>query len=138
MKGSKNMRQYNKVVYPTMITPFTKNGEIDYDGAERITDWYMEKGCDGIFVVCQSSKMAFMTLSERIKLAETVVRRVDGRINVVVSGHCADSIDEQIKEVNAMAQTGADAVILVSNRLDLHNEGDKVWIKCKASFKRDR
>lgn len=128
MKGSKNMRQYNKGVYPTMITPFTKNGEIDYDGAERITDWYMEKGCDGIFAVCQSSKMAFMTLSERIKLAETVVRRVDGRINVVVSGHCADSIDEQIKEVNAMAQTGADAVILVSNRLDLHNEGDKVWI----------
>lgn len=122
------MRQYNKGVYPTMITPYTKNGEIDYEGAERIVDWYMEKGCDGIFAVCQSSEMAFMTLDERIKLAEAVVRRVDGRINVVVSGHCADSIDEQIKEVNAMAQTGADAVILVSNRLDLHNEGDKVWI----------
>ncbi len=46
------MRQYNKGVYPTMITPYTKNGEIDYEGAERIVDWYMEKGCDGIFAVC--------------------------------------------------------------------------------------
>lgn len=43
------MRQYNKGVYPTMITPYTKNGEIDYEGAEHIVDWYMEKGCDGIF-----------------------------------------------------------------------------------------
>ena len=122
------MKHYNKGVYPTMITPFTKNGEIDYDGVDKIVDFYIERGCDGIFAVCQSSEMIFMTLEERVKLAKRVVNRVDGRINVVASGHCADSIDEQIKEVNAMAETGADAIILVSNRLDLHNDGDKVWI----------
>ena len=36
------MKHYNKGVYPTMITPFTKNGEIDYDGVDKIVDFYIE------------------------------------------------------------------------------------------------
>ena len=32
-------------------------------------------------------------------------------------------------ELNAMIETGADAVVWVSNRLDLHNEGDATWLR---------
>lgn len=116
-------------VYPTMITPFNKKGDIDYGAVRAIVDWYIEKGCDGIFAVCQSSEMQWLSLYERIKLAATVKEHANGRISVVASGHCSDSIEQQIVEVNEIGSTGVDAVALVSNRLDLHNDGDRLWIK---------
>lgn len=122
------MKQIRKGVYPTMITPYTKDGEIDYAAVRRLTEWYMEKGCTGIFAVCQSSEMAFLSLAERVKLAATVVETANGRVSVVASGHCAETLSEQAKEVREIAATGVDAFVLVSNRLDLHHDGDDAWI----------
>lgn len=115
-------------VYPTMITPY-KDGEIDYDAVRQLVDWYIEKGCKGIFAVCQSSEMAYLSLKERIQLAETVVKQADGRVDIVASGHCGNTIDEQAEEITEISKTGIDAFVLVSNRFDLHNDGDEEWIK---------
>jgi len=122
-----NAKQIAKGCYPTMITPY-RDGEIDYAAVDRLVDWYLENDCDGIFAVCQSSEMAFLSLRERLQLAERVVRRVDGRISVVVGGHVSNSILDQAEEVNALAQVGADAVVLVTNRFDIANDGDDAWI----------
>lgn len=115
-------------VYPTMITPY-KNGEIDYDAVRKLVDWYIEKGCTGIFAVCQSSEMAFLSLEEKIKLAKTVVDQAAGRVTVVASGHTADALDEQVREIEEISKTGIDAFVLVSNRFDIHNDGDDTWIR---------
>ena len=96
----------NKIVggiYPTMITPY-KNGDIDYDAVNKLVDWYIENGCTGIFAVCQSSEMVYLSLEERVKLAESVVKAADGRINVVASGHISDSIDAQVEEINEISK----------------------------------
>lgn len=126
------MQQIRKGVYPTMITPYTKDGVIDYAAVRRLTEWYIEKGCTGIFAVCQSSEMAFLSLAERVKLAATVTETANGRVSVVASGHCAETLSEQAKEVREIAATGVDAFVLVSNRLDLHGDGDNVWIENAA------
>ncbi len=122
------MKIIKKGIYPTMITPY-KNGEIDYDAVEKLTEWYIKEGCQGVFAVCQSSEMQFLSLKERVKLAKAVVDASEGKLDVVASGHCADSIEEQIEEINQISETGIDAFVLVSNRLDLHNDGDEVFVK---------
>ncbi len=122
------MKNINSGVYPTMITPY-KDGKIDFEMVDRLTEWYIEKGCTGIFAVCQSSEMAYLSLRERVELSRAVVDCANGRVSVVASGHCADSIEEQAEEINRISETGADAFVLVSNRLDLHNDGDDLWIK---------
>lgn len=33
-------------VYPTMITPFTKDNKIDYAAVEALINWYAEKKVD--------------------------------------------------------------------------------------------
>ena len=109
------------------ITPY-KDGNIDYDNVKRLTEWYIENGCAGIFAVCQSSEMAYLDLKERVKLAQTVVTQAAGRVTVVASGHCGSSVDEQSEEITSISQTGIDAFVLVSNRFDIHNDGDDVWI----------
>ena len=118
-----------KKVYPTMVTPFKADGSIDYDGAEKIVKWYIEKGCQGVFAVCQSSEMSFLSLDEKVRLAKSVVSASDGKLSVVASGHTSESLDTQAEEINAISETGIDAFILVSNRFDLHNDGDDEWIK---------
>lgn len=122
------MENINTGVYPTMITPYDKNGEIDYVAIKNLVEWYIKMGCRGIFAVCQSSEMAFLTLEERVTLASKVVEFANGRINIVASGHCGHSIKEQIHEINEISKTGIDSFVLVSNRFDLNNEGDDVWI----------
>ena len=106
----------NNGIWPVMITPFHENAEIDYEGLEKLIEWYLSQGCDGLFAVCQSSEMFFLSLDERIKLAKAVVTKTAGRASVVASGHVSYSLKDQAKELSAIADTGIDGLVLVSNR----------------------
>lgn len=110
-------------IIPVMLTPFTDQGEIDYPGLERLIEWYLEKGADALFAVCQSSEMQFLTLGERSALGHFVVKQVAGRVPVIVSGHISEDQFAQAEEVRVAAKTGADAVVLVTNRLDPKAKG---------------
>lgn len=120
-------------VFPTMLTPFTAENDVDYDGVDALVDWYWKNGCDGIFAVCQSSEMFFLSLEERVAIAQRVVRRArelarSGErppMTVVVSGHISETKEEQREELVAMSQTGADALILLTNRFN--GGSDAVW-----------
>ncbi len=127
------MKQYD--IFPTMITPYTKTGGVDYETAEKYVQWYFDKGCNGVFAICQSSEIFFLSLEERIKLntvvwnkAKEIEKKSGKPFTVVSSGHVSDSIEDQIKELNMVAESGTDALILITNRLDINNEGDDVWI----------
>lgn len=116
-------------VWPTMLTPFTKGNEVDYEGLEALIEWYIKKGVDGLFAVCQSSEMYFLSLEERVEIARFVKEKSAGRVPVVASGHISDDMDEQIRELTAMADTGIDALVIVNNHFAAENEGDDIWRK---------
>ena len=129
------MKNYRTGSYPTMITPYKKDGSVDYETARKYVRWYAEKGCDGIFSNCQSSEIFFLSLEERIKLQKTVYDEVlaieketGNRMTVVASGHVSDTIDAQAEELTKISEAGADVMILITNRLDINNEGDDIWI----------
>ncbi len=118
-------------ILTTMITPYKKDGSIDYDTACKYVDWYYENGLDGIFAVCQSSEIFYLSLEERVELNRSVYKRakeLDKNFLVVSSGHISDSLEDQVKELNAIYASGTDALILITNRLDINNEGDDVFI----------
>ncbi len=120
-------REFSGGIWPVMLTPFLKTGEIDYEGVEKIVDWYVEQGCSGLFAVCQSSEMFYLSLEERVALARAVVKFAKGRIPVVASGHISDREEDQINEINQMSETGVDAVILLTNRFASAEESDAIW-----------
>ena len=114
-------------VWPVMLTPFTAQNQIDYPALDALTDYYLAHGAQGLFAVCQSSEMFFLSLEERLGIARAVVRRAAGRAPVIASGHISDSPEEQANELCAMADTGIDALILITNRLDPKNEGEAAF-----------
>lgn len=114
-------------IWPTMITPFRKDKSIDYNALNVLVDWYIDNGADGLFAVCQSSEMFFLTLEERIELAEAVIDYTGGRCPVIASGHVSSSSADQITEIKEIAKTGVDAVVLVPNRLSEKSESESIW-----------
>lgn len=115
-------------IVPVMLTPFDDAGAIDYDGLERLIEWYLAHGSDALFAVAQSSEMQFLSLAERAELARFVVERVAGRVPVVASGHISEDIDAQAAELRAAAESGAQGVVLVTNRLDPQRKGTAAFL----------
>ncbi|MDR1932101.1 MAG: dihydrodipicolinate synthase family protein [Spirochaetales bacterium] len=122
--------------WPTMITPFTEDNRIDFKAVREITEWFISRGCDGIFAVCQSSEMFFLSEQEKLDLAAAVKEAAAGRVKVIASGHTAAEPAKQIEELGKMAETGVEAVVLVSNRLAKENEGEDVFVKNFENIKR--
>lgn len=124
-----------KEFFTTMITPYEKDGTISLENVKKYTDWYFKKGLDGIFAICQSSEIFYLSLEERTAINKTVYERAKQlerqsgrRFTVVSSGHVADSLEEQAEELNAVYQSGTDAIILITNRLAKPAEDDKKLI----------
>lgn len=117
----------NNGVWPTMITPFTNENKINFDALEKMIEWYIQKGVDGLFAVCQSSEMFYLSLEERVQLARFVKEKAAGRVQVIASGHISDSYEDQVKELNQIAETGVDAVVMITNRLAGQDEPEAVW-----------
>lgn len=116
-------------VYPTMITPFTKDNKIDYNAVEALINWYAEKGVDGIFAICQSSEIFFLSFDERLELLRFVMKHTPKNIAVVASGHVADDLDTQIAEAKAFVDEGIDSYVFISNRFAREDEDDSVFLK---------
>ncbi|HVZ29449.1 MAG TPA: dihydrodipicolinate synthase family protein [Asticcacaulis sp.] len=104
-------------VIPVMLTPFTADDRVDFDGLGNLIEWYLAKGADALFAVCLSSEMFHLSRDERRAIGRFVVDRVRGRVPVLVSGHVSESPDEQAADLHAATDSGADAVVLITNRL---------------------
>ncbi|CAN7503897.1 dihydrodipicolinate synthase family protein [Agrobacterium tumefaciens] len=114
-------------IIPVMITPF-RGDKIDFEGVANLVEWYIANGSDALFAVCQSSEMMFLSLEERVELAAFVKKAAAGRIPVIASGHISETLEDQQKELNAIAQTGVDGMVLVTNRLDARQEGNSKFL----------
>ncbi len=112
-------------VWPTMITPYTEDNKIDYDAVLRIIEWYDKQGVTGIFAVCQSSEMFFLTKEERLALAKFVVENTPKHIGVIASGHVAASKEDQIEEAKAIIDTGISSYVFISNQFAKPEESEE-------------
>jgi len=105
---------HKKEVWPVMLTPFTDTGEVDYNGLRALIEWYEQAGVDGLFAVCQSSEMFFLSLEERVKIAAFVKKHAS--VPVIASGHISLDVSAQLYELQSIGDTGVDALVLVTNR----------------------
>lgn len=114
-------------VWPTMVTPFKPDGAIDEHGLRKLVDWYIACGVHGLFAVCQSSEMFYLSLAERVRLARKTVKIADGRVPVISAGVISSGATGQQEEIAAMASTGVEAVVLLTNSFASDAEPDDIW-----------
>ena len=116
-------------VWPAMITPLKADKSIDWAGVDRLTDWYIESGVAGLFAVGQSSEMFAMDDDERLRLAQQVVKRTNGRLPVAASGTFVRSTEAQAEFIKKMVDTGVQVVVVLASEMAAPDEDDAIWQK---------
>ncbi len=125
----------DKKFVPVMITPYRQDGQIDFDGLSRLTDFYLAAGVKGYFANCQSSEMYLLSEEERLSVTRHVVKRVNGTMSVVATGSFGDSLEEKAEFAKKIYQTGINAVIMISSHFAKRSESDDVLISnCEKFF----
>lgn len=70
-------KEFKDGIWPVMLTPFDENKKVDYEALRELVDWYIKKGVHGLFAVCQSSEMFFLSDEETIKIVKTVSEQAE-------------------------------------------------------------
>jgi 4-hydroxy-tetrahydrodipicolinate synthase len=97
---------------PAIITPMQDDGSLDLPGLQRLLDWHISEGTDGVVIVGTSGESPTVNYAEHCALIETTVRHVGGRIPVI-AGTGANSTVEAIELAHFAKSAGADAHLSV-------------------------
>ena len=79
-----------------LVTPFLKNGDVDYDSLSSLLDWHIANETDGIVSVGTTGESATLNVKEHIEVIDYSVKYVQNRIPVI-AGTGANSTDEAIE-----------------------------------------
>lgn len=118
----------DKKFVPVMLTPYKKNGEIDYKGLSSLMDFYLAAGAKGFFANCLSSEMYNLSEKEKLDLTTYVVKYVNGRIPVVASGSFGESFEDKAEFSKKIYHTGVNAVIMITSHYAKKEDSDDVLI----------
>ena len=105
-----NMEQY-RGVYALLLTAFKEDKSVDYDGYAAYVEWQASNRPNYLFPVCGSSEMMDLTLSERLKIAETAAKH-SGDVPCFATANLEPSWKAQVEEVKKMEQTGVPVLFL--------------------------
>lgn len=95
-------------VIPPVMTPFDQNGEPDLEAYGRLLDFLLEH-VHGLYPLGTYGSGPLMPKEMRIKLADFIVKKVDGRVPVIMHIGCADT-DTAIELAQAAETAGSDAI----------------------------
>ncbi|MBD3229822.1 MAG: 4-hydroxy-tetrahydrodipicolinate synthase [Candidatus Lokiarchaeota archaeon] len=98
--------------FPALITPMTKDLEIDFESLRKFVDFQIENGVDGLLVCGTTGESATMSHAEHKKVVETVVDQANGKCQVL-AGTGSNSTREAIDLTEHAENVGADASMLI-------------------------
>ena len=95
-----------------MITPFTKNNEIDEEGITKLVEFHIQRGTNGIVSCGTTGESATLSHEEHKKVVEVTINAARGRIPVI-AGTGTNSTLETLDLTYHAKMAGADGVLIV-------------------------
>ncbi len=95
-----------------IVTPMHADGSLDYPGLQKLIDWHIAEGTDGIVIVGTTGESATVSVAEHCELIRFTVEHAKGRIPII-AGTGGNSTVEAIKLTEAAKEVGADAALVV-------------------------
>lgn len=94
-----------------LVTPFS-DGKVDYAAIQRLVDWHIEQGTEGLVPVGTTGESPTVNVEEHEKIIQTVVKQAAGRVPVV-AGTGGNATAEAIELTCFARDVGADASLQV-------------------------
>lgn len=96
-----------------IVTPMNSDGSVNYDKLKELIDFQIEGGTDAIIVCGTTGESATLNHEEHIKVIETAVKHVDGRVPVV-AGTGSNDTSYALELSKEAEYLGADALLMVT------------------------
>ena len=92
-----------------IITPFTKDNQVDYDAFKKMLEFQVENGADCIIVCGTTGEASTMTTDEKKKTIEFALKTINKRIPVIAGtgSNCTESAIEMTKYCESIGVDGA-------------------------------
>jgi 4-hydroxy-tetrahydrodipicolinate synthase len=96
-----------------LVTPFTKNNEIDEKTLEKLVHFHIKNGTDGIVPCGTTGEASTLNYEEHERVIEICIRAAQKRIPII-AGTGSNSTQEAIDMSLRAKEMGADGLLLVS------------------------
>ncbi len=96
-----------------MITPFTKDGKIDFDSLERLTEIQLKGGIKALIVCGTTGEASTLSKEERIQITEFVKSRVKNDCKVITGTGC-NNTEKTVTFTKDAVNAGADGILAVT------------------------
>ncbi|MDD5015679.1 MAG: 4-hydroxy-tetrahydrodipicolinate synthase [Atribacterota bacterium] len=96
-----------------MITPFTKNDEVDEKGIKELVEFHIKNGTDGIVPCGTTGESPTLSHEEHKRVVELTVKAVAGRIPVI-AGTGSNCTKEALDFTSHAKEAGADGVLIIT------------------------
>ncbi|MEU5053267.1 4-hydroxy-tetrahydrodipicolinate synthase [Streptomyces sp. NPDC021096] len=100
-------------VLTAMVTPFTAEGALDLDGAQRLATHLVDAGNDGLVVNGTTGESPTTSDAEKAQLVRAVVEAVGDRAHVVAGAGTNDT-HHSVELARAAQQAGAHGLLVVT------------------------
>lgn len=97
-------------VVPPVCTPLTADLQVDVRSLERLVDFLVDGGVDGLFVLGSTSEVAFLPDGHRELVLRTVTERAAGRVPVI-AGVIDMTTLRVVEHAEAAAKFGCDGIV---------------------------
>lgn len=96
-----------------LVTPFDADDRVDYAAVERLVDFHVAEGSDGLVIAGTTGESATLDRNEHAELIARAVEIVAGRLPVI-AGTGSNSTRQTIDLSLAVGKTNIDAYLLVT------------------------
>ncbi|PGT86722.1 MULTISPECIES: 4-hydroxy-tetrahydrodipicolinate synthase [Bacillaceae] len=99
-------------VSTAMVTPFDKNGNIDFQKTSTLIDYLINHGSDSLVIAGTTGESPTLSTEEKVALIKHSVKEVNGRVPVI-AGTGSNNTAASIKLTKQAEEAGVDAIMLV-------------------------
>ena len=96
-----------------IVTPMCVDGSLDLGGWDRLLDFHLAEGTQGIVIAGTTGESPSLTLEETEELCRRAVARCGGKIPLIV-GAGTNSTASTVARTRVLSRLGVDAVMLVT------------------------
>ena len=96
-----------------LITPFTENGEIDWNAFDNFAEWQIDQGSHGVVPCGTTGESPTLSHEEHKQLVKRCVEIVNKRIPVI-AGSGSNNTAEALELTQQAKDDGADAALIVT------------------------
>ena len=98
---------------PALVTPMRANGALDLDAWDRVLDFHLQAGSDGVVVGGTTGESPVLEVDELEELVRRACRRLGSRVPVIAASG-TNSTAKSVSMSKRTAEAGADALLVVT------------------------